>query len=307
MARRSKKGRDITGIVIVDKPTGVSSNHILQKVKRLYNANKAGHTGSLDPLATGVLPVCLGEATKLSTYLLDADKSYQVTCLLGIATDSGDSDGQIIDQQPIPNITQEQLNLVLKQFLGEQQQIPPMFSALKHQGQPLYKLARQGIEIERKSRHIVIYAIECSELTEHSFTLNVQCSKGTYIRTLVQDIAAILGTCGHVIQLRRTQAAGYTLTQAHSLTQLAHRHESGLTALDDVLLEAHKALPDWPQVKLNAAETLRIGQGQSVQTETLQPSQILLFDAENRFMGLAERDDSGKVAPKRLFVQSETG
>lgn len=303
MARRSKKGRDITGIVIVDKPTGASSNFILQKVKRLFNANKAGHTGSLDPLATGVLPICLGEATKLSTYLLEADKQYHVTCLLGIATDSGDSDGKIIDQKPIPAFTEKQLNHILRNFKGEQSQIPPMVSALKYQGQPLYKLARQGIEIERKARQVVIYKIDCLEITSESFTLSVSCSKGTYIRTLVQDIAAELGTFGHVTMLRRTQAAGYDLQQAYSLTTLEHIAESGLTHLDNCCLPAHQALPDWPQVFLNEYESLRILLGQTVQQTPSGAAKILLFNAEKSFIGLGERNADGVVAPKRLFVQ----
>ncbi|MEX0614758.1 MAG: tRNA pseudouridine(55) synthase TruB, partial [Methylophaga sp.] len=220
MARRKKSGRDLTGILIVDKPSGVSSNRVLQIVKRLYQANKAGHTGTLDPLASGVLPICLGEATKLSTHLLDADKIYQVTCRLGIATNSGDSDGEVIAEQPIPAFTIESLSLLLTDFTGQQTQIPPMFSALKHQGQPLYKLARQGIEIERKARQITIYDLQLLAVTNDSFTLEVACSKGTYIRTLVQDIAAAMGSCGHVSMLRRTAAAGYDLSQAVPLSSL---------------------------------------------------------------------------------------
>jgi tRNA pseudouridine55 synthase len=217
MGRRNRKGRDITGIVVIDKPSGHSSNHVLQQVKRLFDAKKAGHTGSLDPLASGVLPICLGEATKLSGYLLDADKQYAVTCKLGITTDSGDADGEVIAEQPIPDFDEAGLQTIINSFIGEQDQVPPMFSALKYQGQPLYKLARQGIEVERKSRRIRIYEIELLDCSYDSFTLSVRCSKGTYIRTLVEDISHKLGTGGHVTMLRRTAVAGYTLEDAISL------------------------------------------------------------------------------------------
>ncbi|HAD32650.1 MULTISPECIES: tRNA pseudouridine(55) synthase TruB [Gammaproteobacteria] len=308
MAKRNKKGRDITGIVIIDKPTGLSSNHVLQRVKRLFNANKAGHTGSLDPLATGVLPVCLGEATKLSTYLLDADKQYQVRCQLGILTDSGDSDGEVIAQQAIPEYSPEQLQQVLLDFVGEQQQIPPMFSALKHQGQPLYKLARQGIEIERKSRLITIYSIELLACDAESFTLQVACSKGTYIRTLVQDIAAALGSCGHVKMLRRTDAAGYDLTQALSLEALGELAEQqGLAGLDSQLLPAHEALPDWPHIKLDSAMSDDMRYGRAVKTDVQgQSAKVRLFDYQDQFIGLGELAVDGTVSAKRLFVTGDT-
>lgn len=308
MAKRSKKGRDITGIVIVDKPTGLSSNHVLQRVKRLFNANKAGHTGSLDPLATGVLPVCLGEATKLSTYLLDADKQYQVRCQLGVLTDSGDSDGAVIVKQNIPDYSVEQLQSILQDFVGEQQQIPPMFSALKHQGQPLYKLARQGIEIERKSRLITIYSIELLANDAESFTLQVACSKGTYIRTLVQDIAAALDSCGHVTMLRRTDAAGYDLTQALSLDALQELAEQqGFTGLDTQLLPAHDALPEWPEVRLDAEMSADMRFGRTVLTKTQgQSAKVRLFDYQDQFIGLGEIALDGTVSAKRLFVTGDT-
>lgn len=307
MAKRNKKGRDITGIVIIDKPTGLSSNHVLQRVKRLFNANKAGHTGSLDPLATGVLPVCLGEATKLSTYLLDADKQYQVRCQLGVLTDSGDSDGEVIAQHAIPEYTPEQLKVVLQKFVGEQQQIPPMFSALKHQGQPLYKLARQGIEIERKSRLVTIYNIELVACDAESFTLQVACSKGTYIRTLVQDIAAALGSCGHVTMLRRTNAAGYDLQQAFTLEDLQKIVEDqGVNGLDIHLSPAHEALPDWPQVKLDSMMSDDMRYGRAVKTELQgQSAKVCLFDYQDQFIGLGELALDGTVSAKRLFVTGD--
>lgn len=307
MARRKKSGRDLTGILIVDKPSGVTSNRVLQIVKRLYQANKAGHTGTLDPLASGVLPICLGEATKLSTHLLDADKIYQVTCRLGIATNSGDSDGEVIGEQAIPVFTNESLNLLLTDFTGLQTQIPPMFSALKHQGQPLYKLARQGIEIERKARQITIYDLQLLAVSSDSFTLEVACSKGTYIRTLVQDIAAAMGSCGHVSMLRRTAAAGYDLSQAVPLSSLETLAEQAdINLLDKQLLPAVDALPDWPLVALDSQQTRQLYFGQPVAHLPLESSaDIRLLDDAGEFIGLAQIDDNGVITAKRLFVRDE--
>lgn len=304
MARRSKKGRDITGIVIIDKPSGISSNHALQRVKRLFNANKAGHTGSLDPLATGVLPICLGEATKLSTYLLDADKQYQVRCQLGTLTDSGDSDGEVLSQEPIPEFSSADLQAILQRFVGEQQQIPPMFSALKHKGQPLYKLARQGIEIERKSRLITIYDILLLACDTESFTLQVACSKGTYIRTLVQDIAAELNSCGHVTMLRRIDAAGYDLTQSITLDALQKIAETqGDSALDALLQPAHEALSDWLAIRLNADNSIDIRHGRQVKTDVVgQETDVKLFNNQEVFIGIGSLAADGTLSAKRLFV-----
>jgi tRNA pseudouridine55 synthase len=306
MARRHKKGRDITGIVIIDKPTGHSSNHILQRVKRLFDAKKAGHTGSLDPLATGVLPVCLGDATKLSSYLLDADKQYLVTCQLGIVTDSGDSDGNVINEMPIPEFNEATLSQVTQQFLGEIEQVPPMFSALKHQGQPLYKLARQGIDVERKARRIYIYAIDIIDCQSDSFTLSVRCSKGTYIRTLVEDISHALGTGGHVIMLRRTAVAGYDLSQAITVETLQEMADKdGFVTLDASLQQAENALPDWPAIVLDEEGTKSIGFGQSVTVQTpFKSANVRLFNMNNQFLGLGEMSAEGVVAPKRLFANA---
>lgn len=304
MARRSKKGRDITGIVIIDKPSGLSSNHALQRVKRLFNANKAGHTGSLDPLATGVLPICLGEATKLSTYLLDADKQYQVRCQLGTLTDTGDSDGEVISQCPIPDFSPADLQKILQRFIGEQQQIPPMFSALKHQGQPLYKLARQGIEIERKSRQITIYDIRLLASDAESFTLQVACSKGTYIRTLVQDIAAELNSCGHVTMLRRTAAADYDLTQSITLDALQQVAETqDVSALDAFLQPPDEALSDWLTIRLSADNSIDIRHGRPVKTDVLgQTMDVKLFNDHEIFFGIGSLAADGTLSAKRLFV-----
>lgn len=207
MARRTK-GRNIDGIVLLDKPTGMSSNHALQRVKRIYNASKAGHTGALDPLATGMLPVCLGEATKFSQHLLDADKRYLVTAKLGQRTDTSDSDGEVVSERPL-NFTQEALDAALDSFRGDTLQVPSMFSALKYQGQPLYKYAREGKEVPREARPITVFELNFIKLEGDELTLDIHCSKGTYIRTIIDDLGEKLGCGAHVIMLRRTAVAGY--------------------------------------------------------------------------------------------------
>ena len=306
MGRRNRKGRNITGIIVIDKPTGRSSNHVLQQVKRLFDAKKAGHTGSLDPLATGVLPICLGEATKLSAYLLDGDKRYHVTCQLGVITDSGDSDGTVLEKLTIPTITEQSLLKIIEKFKGEQQQVPPMYSALKHKGQPLYKFARQGIEIERKSRHIKIYDISLISFTSDSFTLDVCCSKGTYIRTLVEDISHGLGTGGHVTMLRRVESAGYKITDAISIAELEAIAEHGLEALDQSLLPSENALPNWPSVVIDPQQVIALRLGQTAQVaDKFKSAQIRLFDQQKSFLGLGEMTESGIVSPRRVFVVEE--
>jgi tRNA pseudouridine55 synthase len=307
MGRRNKKGRNLTGIIVIDKPTGRSSNHVLQQVKRLFDAKKAGHTGSLDPLATGVLPVCLGEATKVSSYLLDGDKRYHVTCQLGVTTDSGDSDGNVVAEMAIPAITEQSLLAVLPAFTGLQQQVPPMYSALKFQGQPLYKLARQGIEIERKSRTVTIYAISLLSYTSDSFTLDVTCSKGTYIRTLVEDISHALNTGGHVIMLRRVSAAGYDITQSVSIEALEQIAQQGVAALDKLLLPAEQALPHWPSVQASDEQVVALRHGQQIQVEqAFESAQIRLFDQQDGFLGLGEMTETGVISPKRVFVVEDS-
>lgn len=307
MARR-RKGRPVHGIIVLDKPTGRSSNHALQAVKRLFGAQKAGHTGSLDPLATGVLPICLGEATKLSTYLLDADKSYQVTAKLGKMTDTGDSEGRFISEHDIPELAPAYVVEIIRGFIGTQQQVPPMYSALKHQGQPLYKFARQGIDVERKAREITIYDIKLDGLTEDSFTLTVRCSKGTYIRTLVEEIAHALGSGGYVTMLRRITVAGYDLSQSITLTALEELLESGgMTALEAQLKPMMAALPTWPIIMLTEAETTAMQLGQRPTLgDTCPPENtaVRLLDPVENFIGLGEILADNVVASKRMFVMA---
>ena len=307
MGRRNKKGRNITGIIVIDKPKGRTSNHVLQQIKRTFDAKKAGHTGSLDPLATGVLPICLGEATKVSQYLLDGDKCYQVTCKLGVTTDSGDSDGNVVAEMPIPEITEQILYAVLPSFIGQQQQVPPMYSALKFQGQPLYKLARQGIEIERKARTVNIYDIILISFTSDSFTLEVKCSKGTYIRTLVEDISASLSTGGHVVALRRLESAGYAIEQAITIESIEKCADEGIKALDKLLLPTEEALPNWPRIEADDEQVLALRCGQQIQVEQkYEGVQIRLFDRLGIFLGLGEMSQKGIISPKRVFVVDES-
>ncbi len=305
MARRSRKGRDVTGIVVIDKPSGASSNQVLQQVKRLFNAKKAGHTGALDPLATGVLPICLGEATKVSAYLLESDKRYEVTCQLGIETDTGDSEGQIISQSSVPELDAAALTTTLDRFTGPQRQVPPMYSALKFQGQPLYKLARQGIDVDRKARDITIYDIQLLGLNKETFRLSVYCSKGTYIRTLIEDIGRALGCGGHVTALRRTQAAMYKIEQAHTLEVLQHAATTGQAHLDACLISVEEALPDWPAIYVTEMQETALRHGQVISTQAqYKQEQVRLFSPNNTLIGLGRMTPQQKIYPKRIFAHN---
>ncbi|MDH5765707.1 MAG: tRNA pseudouridine(55) synthase TruB, partial [Gammaproteobacteria bacterium] len=208
-SQRKKKGRPVHGVLLLDKPLHMSSNHALQKVKRLYNAQKAGHTGSLDPLATGMLPVCLGEATKISAFLLDADKTYRFKCQLGTRTTTADAEGEVLETKPFEHITRSDIEKIIPQFMGDIEQVPPMYSALKKDGQRLYELARQGIEVERKPRPVTIYRLDLIDFSAGEVELEVQCSKGTYVRTLAEDIGHVLGCGAYVTSLHRTTVGPY--------------------------------------------------------------------------------------------------
>ncbi len=303
---RRKKGRKISGVLLLDKPTGITSNKTLQKVRWLFDANKAGHTGNLDPLATGVLPICFGEATKFSRYLLDADKAYRTTAKLGIITDSGDSDGNVLETRPVGEIQREYLQAIIDRFVGDIKQLPPMYSALKHNGKPLYEYARAGIEIERKIRTIKIYKIELLDIREGEFDLEVYCSKGTYIRTLVEDIGAILGCGAHVSMLRRIEAGSFPLAQTVTIQQLEVLQESeGASSLDPFLLPIDIMLDGFKRVCLNNEQTGSILQGQAVRiAHSLAPGLVRLYaDSDKlgeRFIGMAEIMDDGEIAPRRL-------
>ena len=305
MGRRRRLGRNISGILLLDKPEVLTSNEALQRVKRLFKAAKAGHTGSLDPLATGLLPVCLGDATKFSTYLLDADKRYRVRVCLGVTTSTADAEGEVLRTASTEAVDEEGLRRTLEGFVGTIEQLPPMYSAVKHQGERLYKLARQGIEVERKPRTVNIFSIELRRVNLPEFEMDVHCSKGTYVRTLAEDIGVALGCGGHVCGLRRTGVGPYVEGDAHFVTleeidQLSQAE--GLVALDALLLPLESALNHWPTVRLSEDAAFYLRQGQAVlvpraPTEGL----VRLYDPSQKFIGVGYILDDGKVQPKRLL------
>lgn len=303
MARPSKRGRDLDGIFLLDKPQGMSSNDIMQKVKRLFQANKAGHTGALDPLATGMLPICFGEATKFSQFLLDANKRYLVTAKLGERTDTSDAEGQIVSARPVTvNLTQ--ILTALEQFRGEIMQVPTMFSALKHQGKPLYEYARAGITVEREARPIHIFALELVDYQAPYLTLSVHCSKGTYIRTLVDDLGEYLACGAHVTMLRRTAVADYphqAMLSWQDLQQMAT--EKPLTELDQYLLPMDTAVASLPALQLDEQQSKAIGFGQRIKFDNPQQlqGQVRLFaQASQQFLGVATIDQYNVIRPQRL-------
>ncbi|EKO3565819.1 tRNA pseudouridine(55) synthase TruB [Vibrio metschnikovii] len=309
MARR-RKGRAINGVLLLDKTTGISSNDILQKVKRLYFAEKAGHTGALDPLATGMLPICLGEATKFSQFLLDSDKRYRVIAKLGQRTDTSDSDGQVVETRPV-NVQRETLLTHIASFQGQTWQVPSMFSALKHQGKPLYEYARQGIEVAREARKINVYEITLHRFEGDEVEMEVHCSKGTYIRTIVDDLGEMLGCGAHVTMLRRIGVANYpyqnmvTLEQLNALVEEVQGEESEkYQRLDELLLPMDTAVQDLPEVNLIAELAHMVQHGQAVQVFGAPIDGLVRMTEgeQRRFLGVGQIDQDGKVAPKRLVV-----
>lgn len=308
MAKR-KSGQDVHGILLLDKRQGVSSNQALQEVKRLLNANKAGHTGSLDPLATGLLPLCFGEATKVSALMLDDNKRYQVSIRLGVMTDTGDAEGKIIAEMPATDISEASLRACLQAFTGEIDQVPPMYSALKHQGKKLYELAREGITVDRAARRIRIFEINLLDFNSELLTLDVFCSKGTYIRSLAEDIGHRLGSCGTVASLRRTASGQFSIAQAHKLEHLQNMDRA---AMQDLLLAVDTPLSGMPFVDITAEESEHIKQGRQIilasptmAAETPMPvknvNALVRIYCRQAFLGLGEVSINGKLAPKKLF------
>ena len=290
-------------MLVVDKPAGISSNDAVQQAKRLFGAQKVGHTGSLDPLATGVLPLCFGEATKFSQFLLDADKKYWTRIRLGVTTETGDADGEVIAEADASGVTAAQVVEALKTFVGEIEQIPSMYSALKHQGQPLYKLARQGIEVERAPRKVTIYSAELLNVTGSEIELLVHCSKGTYIRSLAEDLGAALGCGGHVSGLRRLAAGPYQEEQAVSFEQL--NAISSPEELDALLLPVSSAVGSWPVMHLHEDTAHYLLRGQPVQVAHAPTEgwvQIFESGEEDRFLGVGEILTDGRIAPRRLVA-----
>jgi len=297
---KSSKYRSVDGVILFDKPTGMTSNQALQKVRRLFRARKAGHTGSLDPLATGLLPLCLGEATKISSYLLEADKHYLTTCKLGEVTDSGDQTGTVIETHSVPALDSDKIETVLASFRGDIQQIPPMYSALHHQGERLYKLARRGEQVEREPRSVRISSLQLMEFSSDSLTLKVACSKGTYIRSLVEDVGKALGCGAHVSSLRRTAVEPLIEPEMRTLEQLELLAEEGDTALFSCLIPMDQAIAHWPDVRLNADQTQSILYGQALSWQGEDLDKLRLYGDNGRFIGLG-RIESGRLLPKRLI------
>jgi len=297
--------RPIDGILLFDKPQGMSSNQALQRVKYLYNAEKAGHTGSLDPLATGLLPICLGEATKYSQHLLDADKVYRTRMRLGQKTSTADAEGEVIQERPVPHFDQATIDAVLAKFTGTIQQIPSMYSALKKDGKPLYELARQGIEVAREPRTIHIYRLQLLAVEPLYWELEVVCSKGTYIRNLVEDMGEMLGCGAHVSELRRLASGCFSLDEQLTLDYLQQVAEQGYQALDALLLPAWAAIADKPKVTLTETTTYYLLHGNPVRVNHLpEDEDVLIFDYQQRFLGLGYMNDDGLLAPKRLLKTS---
>ena len=304
-----KRGRQVDGILILDKPAGVTSNGALQMAKRLFDANKAGHTGSLDPLATGLLPLCFGEATKFSQFLLDANKQYRARIKLGVTTDSADADGKVLHEAPVPVLNAALLEAAVAQFRGEIEQTPPMYSALKVNGQPLYKLARQGIEIERQARPVTIFKLEVEDFSADEVVLNITCSKGTYVRTLAEDLGKVLGCGAHVVGLRRLASGPFSLNQALTLEELEILLQNkGFEGLDRSLLPVAEIVSDWPALEVPDMTAAFFKQGQAVQIAKAPTAGWVRIFSEataNRaleFLGVGEILEDGRVTPKRLVA-----
>ncbi|MDE2421212.1 MAG: tRNA pseudouridine(55) synthase TruB [Gammaproteobacteria bacterium] len=288
--------RAISGVFLLNKPQGYSSNGILQKVRWLYRAQKAGHTGALDPLATGLLPICLGEATKFSHYLLDSDKTYQTVVQLGATTTTGDKEGEIVQEFAVPALNAQLIESVLAQFRGDIMQVPPMYSALKKDGRPLYELARQGIEVERPARPVTIYALTLDAFDATTLTLTVKCSKGTYIRTLAEDIGTALGCGGHVASLHRTQTASFVLDERNTIEYLESLDEAGRDAL---LLPTYAPVDDFPRIDLSLDEAVFFCRGQAINAGNAPQGETLAFE-NGRFLGLGIVDKFRTLHPKRV-------
>ncbi len=291
----------IDGILLLNKPTGISSNSALQKTKRLLKADKAGHTGCLDPLASGMLPICLGEATKFSRFFIEEDKRYTVVVGLGTTTTTGDGEGEVVTEKPVPDYPDDTMAAMLAHFSGTQTQIPPMYSAVKHNGQPLYKLARRGIEIPRKSRTITIHEITLQHRDQYNLTLTVTCSKGTYIRTLAEDMGHFLGCGAYVKALHRLWVApfqAFPMIDLNELVDLENAAEMPLLTLPDILSQL------LPSIVLEPEEAFRLCRGQVVPYATERTIEsVMLFDPTGDFIGIGEMTEN-RLIPKRLLAKT---
>lgn len=303
---RQNRGRQkpaaVNGLLLLDKPSGMTSNQALQKVKRLLNAKKAGHTGSLDPAATGMLPLCFGEATKICAFLLEADKTYRVTARLGEATDTGDADGEVVESAPVPELRPDEWQALMSAFLGETEQIPPMYSALKKDGKRLYELARKGEVVEREPRPIRIDEISLLEASATRLVFRVSCSKGTYIRTLVEDIAKSAGTVAHTARLHRETVGSFRAEDMLDMSGAEKVAEAGPAALRERLLPADVALSGWLECELSAADGQRFCGGQAVACSIAGEGLAKVYGPAGLFLGIGELAAGGQIAPRRIFL-----
>lgn len=304
--KKSSNRRSVNGMLLLDKPEGMSSNAVLQRVKQLFFAAKAGHTGSLDPLATGVLPICFGEATKFSQYFLDADKTYEVVAKLGVRTTTSDAEGEVVQERDVPDLSIVDIETACDSLRGEIDQTPSIYSALKYEGKPLYYYARQGINVPRPTRRICIYQLDILDFKKDKLTMRIHCSKGTYIRTLVDDLGEILGCGAHVEKLRRTDVGGLDIsimTNIEALTQL--KEAQHYAAMDDCLLPLEKMMSSWPSIKLNEDQEQAIRYGQIVIVNSeLDLKEYALFNELNKFIGVGFVAESSVLKAKRLVSQN---
>lgn len=294
---KNKTQKNIHGVILLDKPSGISSNKALQKVKHRFNAKKAGHTGSLDPLATGLLPICLGQATKVSEYFLNSHKKYTTVIRLGETTDTLDSEGQVIESRPV-EVSDEQIQLALEQFRGDIKQVPPMYSALKRGGQPLYKLARKGEIIERSARDMTVHSLQAVRLDQFKVELKVHCSSGFYIRSLADDIGQVLGCGAHVVELRRTDIKSISVDQADTLEAIENAQ------LQDVLLPIDSLLQDFPKIPISESQALSLIQGRATPADGLKTDGLSRFYRPDGYLfGLGEVNEQGLLKTQKVFVE----
>ena len=300
---RKPRGRVVNGILVLDKPLGMGSNEVLQRVKRLFRARKAGHTGSLDRLATGLLPICFGEATKLSGYLLNADKHYIATFLLGVTTSTGDAEGEVVLRRPVPELSASAIDCAVARFRGEIEQIPPMHSALKHKGKRLYQLAHEGIVVERQPRPLTIHRFDVLRVDGERIDVEVLCTKGTYIRTLAEDLGEVLGCGASVVGLRRIGAGPFEAGDMMDLAAVESLAVAGRDALDAALRPMEAAVSQWPEVRLPEGVAFYLRKGQPVLVPHSPTEGWVRIHSERAgFIGVGEVLDDGRIAPRRLFA-----
>lgn len=302
---RSRYRQTVDGILLLDKPRGLSSNQALGRVRWLYRAKRAGHTGNLDPMATGLLPICFGHATKVAAYLLAADKTYLATCRLGQRTHTADADGEVVEEAPVPTLSNDVVESAMGPLRGEIRQIPPMVSALHHEGRRLYALAREGKAVPREPRRVTVHELALAQIAGDEVTFQVRCSKGTYVRTLAEDLAANLGTVGHLTGLRRLAVSPFQGERWQTLEDVERRAESG--GLAELLLPADRALVHLPAVHLDEDPARRLCQGQRLKVpQASPPGNYRAYGPGDRFLGVVRQDDEGVLRPERMFTQGET-